>query len=145
MTRKSEQYKRETTSLLRFYQGRDSPVLKYISVTGRYVSELEKRGAPELLDELEYSATFRSVLNLVEETYRPDQFIGLRGQMRIFSSEFMEYILAVSRQLRRRLRWSELCDLAANYDLWRMSVKFREDSMDYATKNISLKTLWGIA
>lgn len=148
MTIVAQRYKRETENLIRYYEGRDSPVLKYISVTKKYVTEVEKRGFLELLDELEHQNLFQSCLCLLKETYRPDQFFSVlsEGYIKCFSPEFMGYILACRKQLKRKLNWKELCDLYYAYDIWRiqwlLSVHFCGDSLQYAVKNVSLKELW---
>ena len=147
MSRLAQQYKHETASLRRYFAGGDSPVLKYISVVEAYVGELRKVHLEELLDEIEYNELFTGLLCLIGKHYAPDQFLSVvrGGYVRSFSPEFMGYALSCKGQFKRKPTWEELCNLNCKYDLWRASVKFREDSLEYATKNISLKILWGIA
>lgn len=151
MSRTAQQYKHETDCLKRYFAGGDSPVLKYISVVEEYVGQLQKVSLEAILDEIEYNRLFQSTLCLVGETYRPDQFLSVWGEkyIRIFSVEFMAYMAERRGKLIRKLTWEEVCDLDYKYDVWRIrwlcENHFYGDSLDYAIKNISLKTLWGIA
>ena len=151
MSRTAQLYKHETKSLKRYFDGGNSPVLKYIETVEQYVGELRKVSLEELLDEIEYNRLFQSTLCLVGETYRPDQFLSVWGEkyIRIFSVEFMAYMAEKRGKLTRKLTWSELCDLDYKYEVWRIrwlcENHFCGDSLEYAMKNISLKTLWGIA
>ena len=136
-------YARETANLIRYYKNKDSPVKRYISLCETHIAELESN----TIEEVDYMYLFNEVLSMITETYRPDHFMGMRGQMRIFSSDFMEYFLARSSELTRRVSWEQVCALSANYDLWRMdwlvACRFASDEFRlYAEKNISLKMLW---
>ena len=135
-------YEQETKTLSRKYARGQSPPERYINLCETHTLFLQSA----ILEELEYMYLFSEVLSLIQETYRPDHFIGVRGQIRIFSSEFMEYLLAISNQLTGRLKWDQVCVLYLNYDLWRIDwmieCKFLGDFREYAEKNISLKMLW---
>jgi hypothetical protein len=152
MSRIAQQYRRETASLLRYYEGKDSPVLKYIERTEKYIGELEKKAQfIDLLEKLEHTELFTSMLCLVKEIFPPDQFLSVvrSGYVKVFSVEFMEYLMSRKNELNRKLTWEQLCDLDYKYENWRvkwlLGNNFTGDSLDYAMKNISLKMLWGIA
>jgi len=138
-------YHRETSNLLRYYANRDSPVKRYIQVCQAYIGEMESN----TIEEVDYVYLFNEVLSYVDETYRPDHFMGIRGQIRVFSTEFIEYFLSRSSELKRRILWDQLCSLYMNYDLWRIAwlikTGFTAEFREYAEKNISLKMLWKYA
>ena len=138
----SKFYESETKTLSRKYARGQSPVERYVNLCETHTLFLQSN----IAEELDYLYLFNEVLSLTKETYRPDHFMGVRGQIRVFSSEFMEYFLMRSSELTRRISWEQLCSLYLNYDLWRIDWliehKFLGDFREYAVSSVSLKMLW---
>ena len=90
-----------------------------ITVTDQYISELEVYVPNEIIDEYAYSELFRQTLGLVEETFRPDQFDSyLGGLLHWLDIEFMEWLISHQMELKRRLSWSQVCELQCNWMGW---------------------------
>lgn len=135
-------YESETKTLSRKYARGQSPAERYVNLCETHTLFLQSN----IAEELDYVYLFNEVLSLTEETYRPNHFMGARGQIRLFSLEFMEYILARSGELTRHVSWEQICSLYVNYDLWRIDWliehKFFGDFREYAVSSVSLKMLW---
>lgn len=147
-----KQYIEQTEKLIEFYKDKkNNPVKEYIITCHNYISELRNLDAIEILDELEYQKLFNQVLNLVDETFRPNTFNSvLNGSnLRLLDSEFIIYILSVQNSLKKPLKWKLLIELNYNFSLleirYKIKTKFEQDFTQYAIKNITLSDLWKIS
>lgn len=141
-------YINQTEKLIDFYKGKKSPVKEYLIVCHNYIQELRNLDALELLNEIEYEKAFNQVLSLVHETYRPDHFNSVinGAKLPLLDSEFIIYILAVQKQLKKPIKWQLLIDLQYKYSMirikWLCKNGFNEDFESFAIKNITLNELF---
>lgn len=128
------QFQTETANLKRFYKNKDTPVKKYILLTEKYIEELECARPNEIIEELRYYELFRQLLSITQENYRPDHFDSyFGGLLQIFDIDFLEWIIDHSRELKRLLHWTEICQLNANYLMWKIS---------FTEKELTIKEMW---
>lgn len=146
-----QKYIQETENLIKFYQDKKAQSIKeYILTCHNYINELRNLDTIELLTELEYERAFNQVLSLVEETFRPDQFISIINGaiVRYLSSEFIVYILGVQKSLKKPIKWNLLIDLQFNYSMvrikWLCQNGFNSDFESYAIQNITLNELFKV-
>jgi len=144
-----QKYIQETENLIKFYQDKKAqPIKEYILTCHNYINELRNLDTIEIFTELEYERAFNQVLSLVEETFRPDQFVSIiNGSIvRYLSSEFIIYILGVQKQLKKPIKWNLLIDLQFNYSMvrikWLCQNGFNSDFESYAIQNITLNELF---
>lgn len=145
-------YIEQTDKLIEFYKDKKNQSVKeYILTCHKYILELRNLDAIELFTELEYEKSFKHVLSLVEETFRPDyfnsSFYGFSGTLvHWLDDEFIVYILGVKEQLKKPLKWNLLIDLQFKYSIlrikWLCENGFTEDFQSFATKNITLIELF---
>lgn len=127
------QFQTETANLKRFYKNKDTPVKKYILLTEKYIEELECARPNEIIEELRYSELFRQLLSITQENYRPDHFDSyFGGLLQIFDIDFLEWITDRSGELKRLLHWTEICQLNANYLMWKVT----------GDKELTIKEMW---
>lgn len=133
MMRYQAQFQTETANLKRFYKNKDTPVKKYIFLTEKYIEELECARPNEIIEELRYSELFRQLLSITQENYRPDHFDSyFGGLLQIFDIDFLEWIIDRSGELKRLLHWTEICQLNANYLMWKV----------IGDKELTIKEMW---
>lgn len=131
--RYQSQFQTETANLKRFYKNKDTPVKKYILLTEKYIEELECARPNEIIEELRYSELFRQLLSITQENYRPDHFDSyFGGLLQIFDIDFLEWIIDRSGELKRLLHWTEICQLNANYLMWKV----------IGDKELTIKEMW---
>ena len=96
--------------------------------------ELEHYVPNEIIESYSYSELFRQILSLIQENYRPDHFDSLFGGLiEIFDVEFMEWLISHAGELKRLLHWNEVCELNANYLMWKISIEEKE---------LTIKEMW---
>lgn len=144
-----QKYIQETENLIKFYQDKKAQSIKeYILICHNYINELRNLDTIELLDELEYEKSFNQVLNLVEETYRPNTFNSVidSRNLRILDAEFIVYILGVQKSLKKPIKWKLLIELQFKYSIVRIKFLcqngFNFDFESYAIQNITLNDLF---
>jgi hypothetical protein len=150
-----QKYIQETERLIKFYQNKNVHSIKdYILICHNYISELRNLDAIEIYTELEYERTFRQVLRLVKETFRPDYF---NSSFYSFSDklvhwldyEFMIYILGVQKQFRNHIGWNQLIELQYKFSMFEIQFKintgFSKDFTQFAIDKIKLTDLWKIS
>ena len=94
---------------------------KSLTSATAYIEKLEAYIPNEIIDEYIYADTFKQVLTLVKETFRPDQFDSYFGGLfHWLNFDFMEWLLAHQNELKRRLTWNQLCELQCNWMGWRI-------------------------
>ena len=126
-------WQKETKSLNKFYKNSDSPVKKYILLTGEYVKSIDNKTPI-----YEYSELFRQVLCLCEETFRPDAFQSYftDNLIELLQIEFMDWLLSHKDELKRLLTWNQVCELQCNYRGWYLNNTF------CLIPDKSLKQMW---
>lgn len=144
-----KQYIEQTQKLIEFYKDKKNNSIKeYILACHNYISELRNLDTLEIFDELEYERSFNQVLNLVEETFRPNNFNSItdRRNLRLLSSGFILYILSIQKSLKKPIKWNLLIELQYNFSMleleFKIKTEFKEDFTQHAIKNISLSQLW---
>lgn len=144
-----QKYIKETEYLINFYQDKKAQSVKeYILTCHRYINELRNIDVIGLVDELEYGKLFMSILALVEETFRPDEFVSVIDGtiVRYLDEEFMIYFIGVQSQLRKPIRWNMLIDLQLKFSVeeikFNISTGFSEDFTQYAISKIKLTDLF---
>jgi len=94
---------------------------KSLASATAYIEKLEAYVPNEIIDEYTYSDTFKRVLTLIKETFRPDQFDSYFGGLfHLLEFDFMEWLLSHQNELKRRLAWNQLCELQCNWMGWRI-------------------------
>lgn len=144
-----QKYIQETENLIKFYQDKKAQSIKeYIVTCHNYINELRNLDTIKILDELEYEKAFNQVLELVEETFRPNAFNSIidNANLRLLDSEFIVYILGVQKSLKKPIRWQLLIDLQFKYSMirikWLCENGFNADFESYAIQNITLNELF---
>lgn len=146
-----KQYLQQTESLIYFYRTKNNPAIKdYILTCHNYINELRQTEIIELIDQIEYDMLFNQVLELVDETFRPNAFNSIiTGEnLRLLDDEFMIYLLEVKKQLKKPLKWKQLIELNFRFEIskmaYRIETKFCGDFTRHAIKNITLSELWNL-
>lgn len=147
-----QKYISETQKLIDFYKDKKNQAVKeYILTCHNYINELRNINTVEIFTELEYEKSFKQVLGLVEETFRPDHFNSSfyslsDALVHWLDCEFIIYILGVKKQLKKPLKWNLLIDLQFKYSIirinWLCKNGFTEDFESFAIKNITLTKLF---
>lgn len=143
-------YYQQTEKLIEFYKDKKSPIKEYLITVNNYINELKEIKTIEIYDELEYERAFNQVLELVHETFRPNAFNSIinGANLRLFSDEFILYILSTQKQLKKAIRWQQLCDLQFKFSMAEIKYKikngFNSDFTNFAIQNIKLTDLWTI-
>lgn len=144
-------YISETENLIAFYKDKKNQAIKdYIVTCHNYINELRNLDSIEIFNELEYERIFFQVLSLVEETFRPDQFrsIVTESIVRYLDEQFMIYIIAVQKQLKKPIKWDTLIQLQYNFSIaeieFKIKTKFEKDFTQFAIDKIKLTDLWTI-
>jgi len=113
-------YIEQTKNLIEFYKDKKNQAVKeYILTCHNYVNELRNLDTIEIFTELEYERIFSQVLSLVDETFRPDQFRSIVNEsiVRCLDEQFMIYIIAVQKQLKKPIKWNTLIELQYNFSM----------------------------
>lgn len=115
-------YEKDQSAFIRSYPDRNCFARRYASVADIYVAELETYIPNEIIDEYSYEQVFRQVLSLVEETFRPDHFNSIiTGELiHWLDFDFMGWLISHQMELKRRLVWSQVCELQCNWIGWRI-------------------------
>ena len=135
-------YEKDQSAFIRSYPDRNCFARRYAAVADLYVMELEAYVPNEIIDEYTYEQVFRQVLSLVEETFRPDHFDSsfpaLAGTLvHWLDFNFMEWLISRQGELKRRLTWSQVCELQCNWMGWNL---IRMLIPDFPEKTI--KEMW---
>lgn len=93
-----------------------------IAVADLYIAELEGYIPNEIIDEYAYSELFRKVLSITKETFRPDHFNSIiTGELiHWLDFYFMEWLISHQNELKRRLKWNQVCELQCNWMGWNL-------------------------
>jgi len=144
-----QKYIQETENLIKFYHDKKAQSIKeYILTCHNYIDELRNLDTIELFTELEYQKAFNQVLGLVEETFRPDQFLSVvNGSIvRYLDDQFILYLLGVQKQLKKPIKWNLLIDLQYNFSMAEMQFNiqtgFSKDFTQFAIDKIKLTDLF---
>ena len=142
------QYYQQTEKLIEYYKNKNSPIKEYMITVNNYINELRNLDVIEIYNELEYEKAFNQVLELVEETYRPNTFNSIinSDNLRLLSDGFILYIISTKKQLKKPIKWKQLCKLEFKYSLleiqYKIKTNFTGDFTTFAIENIKLRDLW---
>jgi len=132
-------YEKDQSAFIRSYPDRNCFARRYASVADQYIYELEAYVPNEIIDEYSYEQAFKEVLSLVSETFRPDHFDSVfhGGLFHWLEFDFMEWLLAHQSELKRRLSWSQVCELQCNWMGWKLIKMLKPE-----TSELTLKEMW---
>lgn len=126
-------FDKDHDAVVRFYPDSNSLPRRFLKTAEAYTMELEHYIPNEIIEELRYSELFRQLLSITQENYRPDHFDSyFGGLLQIFDIDFLEWITDHSRELKRLLHWTEICQLNANYFMWKV----------IGDKELTIKEMW---
>ena len=93
-----------------------------IYAADQYIQKLEEYVPSEIIDDCIYESTFRQVLSLVKEAFRPDQFYSVinGSNLHLLGQDFMDWLIDRSKELTGMLSWNQVCQLQCNYSGWRL-------------------------
>ena len=141
----------QTGKMIEHLKGKEDPIVKdYLLTCHKFIGELRNLDVIQIYTDLEYERAFNQVLELVEETYRPNQFVSVCSDaiIQTLDYEFIVYILQVKKQLKKPLKWIQLCELQYNFGIaeikFKIKTNFTEDFTIFAIKSIKLKELWNL-
>jgi len=128
-------YEKDQSSVIKCYADSGCLARRFSRTAEVYISELEYYLPNEIIDEYTYCETFRSVLSLVKETFRPDQFNSvITGELiHWLDFDFMEWVLLHQCELKRQLTWSQVCELQCNW----------MGAMVCGCPDMTLREMWG--
>lgn len=109
-----------------YYYRNKYDINKSIHSAEEYITELETYIPNEIIDEYAYESSFREVLSLVKETFRPDQFYSaITGAIiRLLDQDFIDWLTHHQQELKRQLSWNQVCQLQCNYSGWSLNKIF---------------------
>lgn len=100
---------------------------KHVPNADKYIAELEAYIPQEIIDDYIYENSFKEVLSLCLDTFRPDQFDSyFGGLLRVLDQDFMDWLLSHQNELKRRLTWKHITQLHCNWLPWLGDMTIRE-------------------
>ena len=110
-----------------FYHRNRYEKSKHIPNADKYIAELESYVPNEIIDSFVYAETFRQILSLCSDTFRPDQFDScFGGLIHLLDQDFMDWLLLHQNELKRQLTWKQICQLQCNWNMWLPDMTIRE-------------------
>lgn len=138
---------KETNKLIKFYADKNSPIKNYLRVVHDYflkVDTLQLQNIFEEITERQKSEMFIDLLKYCSDVELNNFYSICRSGLIIpFDIDFMEWFYKKKKELKRKLKWSEIVELNYKYGL--LQIEFIGKYDDFNTeiaKNIKISEIW---
>ena len=138
---------KETNKLIKFYADKNSPIKNYLRVVHDYflkVDTLQLQNIFEEITERQKSEMFIDLLKYCSDVELNNFYSICRPGLIIpFDIDFMEWFHKKKKELKRKLKWSEIVELNYKYGLLQIEFIYKCDDFNTEiAKNIKISEIW---